>query len=179
MTAWLRTTPLRPSGFLSFLTNYLTASPSIYFPIFTFSIPPSLVAGDLYHVVFTNVDPSPSVNYLSVNALYLANPANDTSQPTVSNIDGAVLLRYNGQSWQPRTGYLPVLQLDYADGWKEGTGYMEVWVGAPQVISGSSNGVREKVTLTGSPRNVASVAIRVARMSGSDPLDRPLEERGR
>jgi hypothetical protein len=151
------------------LTDYQSATPSIYFPIFTFSTPPSLASGNLYHIVFTNVDPNPSTNYLSVNALYLAAPPNPW-QPTISNIDGAELLRTNGGTWQPRAGYLPILQLDYSDGWQEGIGYMESWIGAQQTISGSSNGVRERFTVSGSQRIVASVALRLARMSGSDPL---------
>jgi hypothetical protein len=151
------------------LTSYLNATPSIDFPIFTFPTPANLVAGNLYHIVFTNVDPNPSVNYLSVDATYLQNPP-DPWQPTVSNTDSAELLSNNGQSWQPRAGYLPILQLDYTDGWQEGMGYMEVWIGVPQNISGTANGVREQFTVSGAQRNVGSVAMRVARVSGSDPL---------
>jgi hypothetical protein len=39
------------------------------FPLVQFSQPAQVVAGRLYHVVFTNADPNPRENYVSVNAL--------------------------------------------------------------------------------------------------------------
>ena len=150
------------------LTDPVNATPSRYFPIFTFTTPPSLVVGRLYHIVFTNVDPNPSANYLSVDALYLQYPPTP-AQPTVSDVDAAELLSRPGTAWAPRKGYLPIMQLDYADGWTEGIGYMEVWLGAPQPISGIS-AVREQFTVAGTQRDVGSVAVRVARLSGTDPL---------
>jgi len=150
------------------LSNPSAASPSIYFPIFVFSVPPSLVQGQLYHIVFTNVDPNSTANYLSVNALYYENPSTP-AQPTISDLDGALLLGGPGGTWAPRQGYLPVLELDYQDGFSEWNGYMEVWVGAPQNISGTA-AVRETITVSGTQKDVASASIRVARISGSDPL---------
>jgi hypothetical protein len=96
------------------------------------------------------------------------------NQPTVSNIDSAELLGGPGIAWAPRAGYTPILQLDYQDGFTEGTGYMEVWVGAPQNVSGA-NQVRETFTVTGTSQTVASASIRAARVSGSDPLTVRLE----
>jgi hypothetical protein len=150
------------------LSNPLAAIPSINFPIFVFSVPPTLVQGQLYHIVFTNVDPSPTINYLSVDALYLANPSTP-AQPTVSDVDAAELLCGPSGTWAPRKGYTPILELDYQDGWSEFIGYVEVWVGAPQTISGPS-AVRETITVTGAQKTVSSASIRVARTSGTDPL---------
>ena len=150
------------------LSNPLAATPSIYFPIFVFSAPPTLVQGQLYHIVFTNVDPNPVSNYLSIDALYYANPSTP-AQPTISDLDFAELLGDPSGSWTPRKGYTPILQLDYQDGWTELNGYMEVWVGVPQNISGTSQ-VRETITVTGAQKTVSSASIRVARTSGTDPL---------
>ena len=150
------------------LSKPLSATPSIYFPVFVFTAPPSLVAGQLYHIVFTDVDSNPVANYLSVNALYYENPS-VPAQPTISDLDGAVLLGGPGGTWAPRQGYLPVLELDYQDGFSEWNGYMEVWVGAPQNISGTA-AVRETITVSGTSKNVASATVRVARLRGSDPL---------
>ncbi len=150
------------------LTNPLAATPSINFPIFVFSAPPSLVEGQLYHIVFTNVDPNPTENYISVDAMYYAYPTTP-SQPTISDLDFAELLKGPGGTWVPRKGYTPILQLDYEDGYKELNGYMEVWVGAPQNISGSAK-VRQTMTVSGDSKSVSSVSIRAARVSGSDPL---------
>jgi hypothetical protein len=150
------------------LSNPLAATPSINFPIFVFSVPPTLVQGQLYHIVFTNVDPSPTINYLSVDALYLANPSTP-AQPTISDVDAAELLGGPSGTWTQRKGYTPILELDYQDGSSELIGYMEVWVGAPQSISGAS-AVRETITVTGAQKTVSSASIRVARTSGTDPL---------
>jgi hypothetical protein len=150
------------------ITNAMAQVPSRYFPVLTFATPPALVAGQLYHIVFTNIDPSPAVNYLSVDALYQKNPPAPV-QPTVSDVDLAVLLRFQNGAWAPRAGYTPIFQLTYSDGSSDGVGYMEAWVGAPQNISGTS-AVRETITVSGAQRTVTSVAVRIAHVSGSDPL---------
>ena len=150
------------------LSNPLAATPSINFPIFVFSAPPMLVQGQLYHIVFKNVDASPTVNYLSVDALYYANPSTP-GQPTISDVDSAELLGGPAGTWTPRQGYTPILELDYQGGWSEFNGYMEAWVGASQTISGI-NAVREMFTVSGAQRTVSSASIRVARTSGTDPL---------
>jgi hypothetical protein len=150
------------------LNNPLAATPSINFPIFVFSAPPMLSQGQLYHIVFTNVDANPAINYVSVDALYYANPTTP-SQPTISDLDSAELLGGPGGTWARRPGYTPILELDYQDGWSELNGYMEAWVGAPQTISGT-NAVREVFTVSGAQKTVASVSVRVARTRGTDPL---------
>jgi hypothetical protein len=160
-----------PSG--TVLSTYLvnapaSVTPSIYFPIFVFAAPPSLIEGQLYHIVFTDVDASPTTNYLSVNAQYYENPS-APAQPTISDVDGAVLLGGPDGRWAPRKGYLPILELDYQDGFSEGNGYMEAWIGAPQNISGPA-AVEETITVSGTQKNVASASIRIAHISGADPL---------
>ncbi|MGH9859752.1 MAG: IPT/TIG domain-containing protein, partial [Candidatus Acidiferrales bacterium] len=112
------------------LANYVIANPldlprpGRTFRHITFTTSPRLVAGDLYHIVFTNVDASPTVNYLSVDALFQRNPQSPT-QPAISDVDSALLLDNNNQQWKPRPGYTPIIQFEYADGWTEGIGYME------------------------------------------------------
>ncbi len=156
------------------LTSPLTSLPSRYFPTFNFSTPPSLNQGQLYHIVFKNIDANPTANYLSVDALYLQNPYTP-AQPTISDIDAAELLSSGGGSWQVRKGYLPIYQLNFTDGWTEGVGYMEAWIGAQQAFSGSGSGVREQFTASGAKQTVGKVAVRLARISGSDPLIVKLE----
>ncbi len=153
-------------------------APARYFPTFTFSGHAAVTAGEIYHVVFENPDPNPNVNYVSVDALYqIAPPV--PGQPTMSDNDCAVLLFANystaeGTIWKPRLGYTPILQMNYDDGFNQGLGYMEVWVGAPQTISAVSS-VREAFTVSGTSRTVSSVSIRVARVSGSGALTVRLE----
>jgi Putative Ig domain len=155
------------------LSNPASATPSIYFPIFVFPVPPTLVQGQLYHIVFTNVDPNSTANYLSVDALYYANPTTP-AQPTISDVDSAELLSGPSVAWAPRKGYTPILELDYQDGFSELIGYMEVWVGVPQNISGTS-AVRETFTVSKAQRTVTSASVRVARTSGAEPLTIRLE----
>ncbi len=150
------------------LTNPTLATPSIYFPIFAFSVPASLVAGQLYHIVFTNVDPNPTANYLSVDTFYYIVPPTP-AQPTISDVDWAELLGGPSGNWAPRTGYTPILELDYQDGFSEGNGYMEGWVGAPENISGLAE-ARETITVSPAQEAVSSASIRIERVSGSDPL---------
>jgi len=139
-----------------------------------------LVSGQLYHVVFSNTDSSPGSNYVSVNGL-------DTTElytpeePKFTDGDWTQLYNY-GSSWEirhstspPNDNYTPVMQLNYADGTIFGTGYMEVWVSAPEPISGS-NSVRELFTVSGTSYNVAGAGIRVVRSSGSSNLTISLEQ---
>ena len=156
---------------------FAVAAPARYFPLLSFSPAPQVLEGQLYHVVFENTDASPTVNYISVDALYQAARPRP-SQPTVVDVESAVLMYQNywpdGLCWKPRQGYTPIVQLEYADGLVQGHGYMEVWVGVPEPVSGDRQ-VRESFTISGSARTVASVAVRVARMSGTDGLTVRLE----
>lgn len=155
------------------ITNPLTLSPSKYFPLLKFSSPPTLYAGQIYHIVFTNVDAQPAINYLSVDALYQLNTGAST-QPTMSDADCAVLMKVAGKSWAERKGFTPIIAVNYSDGWTGGIGYMEAWSNAPQTVSGSS-AVRENLTIAGSSETVASVSVRVAHLWGSQPLKVRLE----
>ena len=138
-----------------------------------FPAPPTLSAGQVYHLVFQNVDSDPENNFLSVNALYEENWQSPTS-PAASDPDAAVLLSEGGGEWYPRTAYTPIYELDFQDGSSEGIGYMEAWVGDQNDISGTSM-VRETFTVSGSQINVSSAAIRLSRIAGDDPLTIRLE----
>jgi len=144
-----------------------------YFPQVSFSSPPTLTAGKLYHIVFSNVDSLPTVNYLSVDCLYYDKPTTPT-QPTVSDAANAVLLRYDGKPWHVEKGYTPISELFYTNGDTQGIGYVEAFVMAPQIISGTA-ALRETFTVTGPPKKIATVGIRAARASGTDYLKVRLE----
>ena len=155
------------------INNALTLTPSRYFPLLTFEVPPTLIAGQIYHIVFTNVDPSPTVNYLSVDGLFQYYPPAATQQ-TMSNQNCAVLLNQAGKPWVIRPGYTPIIMMNFADGWSGGIGYMEVWASAAENASGSS-AVREVLTISGESKTVSSVSVRATRISGNDPLVARLE----
>jgi hypothetical protein len=129
----------------------------------TFSTPPVLTSGVLYHLHWHNVDPTPAKNYTSVDNVFVWH-VTTPRQPTASDTDLAV---YSGGTLLP--AYSPIFQLNYADGSIQGQGYMECWVQAPADISGAAK-VREQFTVSGSERTVSSVSVRVNRASGSSPL---------
>jgi len=167
-----------PSGTVlasTVLSNVLSVTGSArYFPLVTFSSPPTLTAGKLYHIVFKNVDSSPTLNYMSVDCLWYEK-ATVPNQPTVSDAGNAVLLHFNGISWRVEKGYSPISELYYSNGNTQGYGYMEAFVMAPQVISGA-HAVRETFTVSGTDRKVGSIGIRAARVSGGDSLKVRLEK---
>lgn len=105
-----------------------------FFPLLRFAKPAHVVGGRLYHVVFSNVDPDPARNYVSINALYSASRLG--RGPAVP--DGlAVAEGDRGDAgstvWQPRRSrpheyYLPIIDIVGAGkGQHDGLGYMEVW----------------------------------------------------
>ncbi len=137
----------------------------------TFASPATLTAGQLYHIVFRNTDPAPSVNFVSINGTYVYGATIEPQQPRFSDTDFALLM--NQGSWTQRENYTPIVNLTYANGVVAGQGYMEMWIHNYEPISGTAQ-VRETFTL-GSSRTVSQAAVRLRRSSGSSPLTISLE----
>ena len=138
------------------------------FPLITFPNPPTLTQGQLYHLTVTNIDPNPSINYVSMDHTYVDSPTSPM-QPRFNDLDWAELISASNGPYELRTENTPILALYYADGFTQGYGYMEVWVGAPMQITGAKS-VREKIIVTGGNKNINELNIRVKRISGTDPL---------
>jgi hypothetical protein len=168
-----------PSG--AVLSTTTEKYPKSLFVTETFASPATITTGQLYHVVYTDIDPSPMLNYCSLDMLYWQDPASSEAQPTVANTDWAHL--YNGGTisapvwhWRnqsdPSDGgnYMPILQLDYSDGASYGNGYMEVWIQTSRKTISGSNAARESFTVSGPTMNAASVTVRLRHDSGTDPL---------
>lgn len=159
------------------LGSTVDASPTANgkFPLITFSSPAKLEEGQLYHLVWTNPDPDANSNFVSVNCL-MTRPAPVPRQPTMSDLDFTMFHRFGTSVWKIREGYTPVLELDYADGFSHGVGYMEVWNrGGLQKISGGT-AVRQSFTVSGPDRTVSRVSVRLSRESGSGDLTVRLEQ---
>lgn len=142
-----------------------------FFPVETFSDPPALVAGTLYHLHFHNIDPDPANNFVSFNAEHNYSP----TIPRQPQIDDVGLALYRGSVLQPKA--TPIFQLTYADGTKQGQGYIENWVVNAPLISGQ-NQVRERFTVNGGTRVITAVSVRLKRDStnaGNSPLNLRLE----
>jgi hypothetical protein len=163
-------------------------NPNNLFVTETFSSPATITSGTLYHIVYTNIDSSPSVNYTSLDMLWLdaATGAPTPSQPTISDTDWAHLYNYGSVSapaWHWRHGategdYMPILELVYGDGTIYGNGYMEVWIDTSRESIGGSNQVCETFTVSGGNKTVVSFSVRMRKDSGTDPLTVTLRAEG-
>jgi hypothetical protein len=139
------------------------ASAPPFFPLETFPSPPHLDQGALYHVHWHNIDPQPTVNFTSVDTLYVEQ-STTPRQPTIADTDLAV---FRGTTL--RTQDTAIVELTYADGTVQGQGYEESWIEAAVNISGDAR-VRERFTVSGADRSVSSASVRLNRSSGASPL---------
>jgi hypothetical protein len=144
-----------------------------FYPQLTFSPAPTLVAGTLYHLCFSNVDPDPAANYVSVDCLYDSAQI-APAQAVISDTDLATLLQQTGTGWAPRPGYTPIVEFDFSAA-SQGVGYMEVWSSNPKTISGQAM-VREHFTVSGGAFTARQVMVRVTRQSGQSPLQFTLQQ---
>ena len=143
----------------------------------TFSSPPSVLAGSLYHVVFTNIDGTPATNFVSVNAAWQSESVTPM-QAQWPDADFAVCLKYPAESWQVRDMFTPIMDLTYGDGSHQGQGYMEVEIGNQPTIAGTTNMMRERFTVSGGNRQVTGAAVRMAKTGGTGDLTVRLEDSG-
>jgi hypothetical protein len=143
------------------------------YPELSFANPVALTGGQLYHLVFTNVDPSPMTNYISLDSLY-TNAQTAPMQPSLNDANFALLVRSGTGAWKLREGFTPILELDYADGGRQGNGYMEVWSTNPKTISGNAM-ARETFTVSGPGRTFTRIMVRLQRTAGASPLTLRLE----
>jgi hypothetical protein len=135
---------------------------------------PALVAGTIYHIVFTNVDPSPTTNYVSINeTCVLGGYAPVPRQPAMSD-DYAVLYRQSG-GWTV-TPDTAVMDLLYANGAHDGNAYYQITVGIGDTYLGGTKAIRERFTVSGGDRTVSELAVRVKRISGSGPITLSLKQ---
>jgi hypothetical protein len=142
-------------------------------PLISWTSPAVLTVGQLYHVVFVNIDPSPAVNYASLDGVFMYQ-STSPRQPAFDDVDWGQPLRYGTGTWFDRSSTVPIMQLNYANGVVGGLGYMEVWVRSYKSISGSGM-AREAFTVSGQSRLVSSFSVRLMRIGGSSPLTVRLE----
>ena len=156
--------------------------------LITLTTPVPVTAGNLYHLVFTNTDSSPSTNYFSPDFWYRASipdraagttPYPSQIHPLMPNSDWGHGYKF-GSQWTIREGYLPVLDLTYANGKHQGWSYAEAsYGGVDEVgeISGTTKMVREQITVSGSNKTVTGAGIRLLKIAGgTSPLTVKLED---
>jgi len=148
------------------------------FRLMTFPTPVPVEAGKLYHVVFTNVDADPVNNWTSLDGI--VSWTADQPQPQIGPADFSVLSYYGGK-WNEnfKTDGMasintPVMDLGYQDGYHQGNGYMEIWIGQPRVIGGVQS-VREVFT-PGADVTVSGLSVRLKRTTTTATLVYRLEK---
>lgn len=163
-----------PSGTVLASLTLQTGNPSgdwTTYNSYAFPSPATLTAGRIYHLVFENIDPSPQTNWISVNELFqFGTPKPQPAMPS----SYAVLYKTSG-GWQVKAGDVADMDLAYADGTRDGMGYVATMCERTGVVSGAANRVRQRFTVSGGDRLVRSVSVRVKRISGTGPLTLRLE----
>jgi hypothetical protein len=160
----------RPSSTILTSANYTPGSSGLNtFDRVTFSSPARLTAGHIYYIVFQNTSASPRSNFISVNETFIYGSVLSPRQPRWTDANYAVLATGSG-SWAVMGKYTADMDVGYSNGVHDGDGYVAAQIGYYGTISGSSDMVRERFTVSGSSRSISTVAVRMRRSGGSSPL---------
>jgi hypothetical protein len=144
--------------------------------LITFASPATLRAGTLYHIVFSNIDSNPTVNFASVDGTYMYHTLSPR-QPGWPDIDLYNLVKAGAGAWDANPGdgkITPIVALAYANGGTQGQGYIENWAIQAKTINGPLR-ARETFTNSGPTITVSQVSVRLARVSGPSNLNLRLE----
>jgi hypothetical protein len=161
------------------------------YPVINLTPPPQLEEGKLYHIVFSNPDPEPTTNWVSVNNLHVHcesdNPDMQPTQPRFSDEELDFLWTNAIKQWthgclSPKypNKYTPAYSLYFTDGYSQGHAYIATLIEFPASISGN-NMVKEKFTVSGNNRTVTAVSVRLAKSESyphPEDLTFKLEEKG-
>jgi len=149
--------------------------------LYTFDKPASLTAGTLYHLHFTNPDPDPKTNFVSINNLFIDPPAGFNDRLPAGNItDLALLTKISAPQWSIFTDQnTPIFTLYYSSGDMQGQSYMATGVNSGvRTINGTNYKVRSNIIVSGSNRTVNKVWVRLKKITGTDNLIIRLEDSG-
>ncbi|HTC85207.1 MAG TPA: hypothetical protein VK656_00780, partial [Candidatus Acidoferrum sp.] len=166
----------RPASTVLAMLNYAPGNPAGGWTTYlkrSFASPANLTKGDIYYIVFENIDGSPDSNYISVNELFIYGSVLTPRQPTFTDSSYAVLVRTS--SWSVQGNYSAVMDLVYANGTHDGMGYIGAMVEMYATASGSSDMFREHFTVSGGSRTISTASVRVRRSHGSGALTIRLE----
>lgn len=158
-----------PAGDALAVQQVAAQTPSDAGRIITFSNPATLVAGTLYHLVYENIDASPTQNYFSPDYWFYMEFPNGAFEgrlnprfPTTDWSHGYKIT--TDSTWTLRPSYAPILELIYADGSSQGMSYGEASYAAGQVgkITGT-NMVRENFTVSNGTFTCSFLGFRILR----------------
>ena len=114
-----------------------------------FDVSPAIpvAAGTLYHIVYTNVDPSPTTNYVSFDGI---NTSKNTSPVQPCYSDANLMAFSQGPNWLPNLHTTPEFNVHYTDGYAQGTGYVDT--------TSTSSPASETFTVSGGNQVATSVS---------------------
>lgn len=159
-----------PSSTVLASTTYANPMQGSHFPVIKFDSPAQVQQGQIYHIVYTNLDSDPASNWCSVdNLIGTYGTVTKPLQPGLGDIFAVEAADTKGGPWRVRDDQTPIYQVKYTDGSTQGMGYMEVMADNPHVVSGSSM-VRETFTASGASRTVTGVSVKLNRSGGNGDL---------
>jgi hypothetical protein len=128
--------------------------------VVTFDAPAGLLQGNLYHLVFTNQDAAPDLNYVSLNTL-TSTTSISPRNVYCSDQDLAVVVfdsNLAGRRWTVNGRMTPILELDYMGGGRVGNGQVNIASSSELKSLGGSNEVREVFTPS-APVSVSNIHL--------------------
>lgn len=151
--------------------------------LITFATPATLTAGQLYHIVWSNIDPNPTTNFSSLDGTFLFETDNPW-QIKFPNTDWANLTKSSTGSWTDDRGsgqgvITPMADLAYGNGIHQGMGYIETWGNGRTDGYDNPDGtikLREIFTVSGGDKTFTGGGFRIARGFGSADLNVRLED---
>lgn len=131
----------------------------------------TISAGSIYHLRFVNVDPSSTVNWVSVDDMAVNTPGAQR-QPLVPDTDLASLYRDSTSgSWNTAPQHTPIFTLNYTNGTHHGPGVPYINARSQSALYGISgaNRVGEQFTPTVS-RSVSAASVRLRKTGAPGAL---------
>ncbi|MEM7275974.1 MAG: hypothetical protein AAF547_23055, partial [Actinomycetota bacterium] len=139
----------------------------------TFSQPIPVQAGQEYHIIFENLDPSPASNFISLDLVIdllpdslkggdpIPSPARRSEFGFVEDRGSGWFLADTHDEGHWRT---PIFEVTYADGATQGQGFMQYEASDAFTLAGTS-AIRTTITVP-EDRSVSQLAARVAAQAG-------------
>jgi len=125
----------------------------------TLNYPVTLEAGRLYHLVFSNPLPTATKDYVSVDDLFTRTPGVNL-QPSGKVSELAVLFKSTGGAdWELKEQHVPIVSINFDDGYEQGQGYMDVKSNAVVVSDGGA--ARESFVFPDTDRSFHTLSVRI------------------
>jgi hypothetical protein len=141
----------------------------------SFPQPVPVQAGELYHIVFSNLSSDPAHNYVSIDNLYTALNGSNL-QPVTADADLAVLFKSGNNPLEIDDNVVPIFSLYFDDGFRQGQGYFDVERNKVQIQNGSQ--VAETFVVEDADHTVSQLAVRLSPLTNFGDIKITLNNAG-